>query len=108
MFPDDSIPTKLPAALEPGGTASRREPNPDFDPTRHMAPTVAHELNNILTIVQGYADRLLLYHGKDSTLVPHLKLISEASRRAAGVVRKATPPKANDMFRKNYQPAQAG
>jgi hypothetical protein len=36
--------------------------------------------------------------------MPHLKLISEAARRAAGVVRKATPPKANELL--NSRPAQ--
>lgn len=106
MSSDDLIQTKLPAELEPGETASWRETNPNFDPARHMAPTVAHELNNILTVIQGYADRLLLHHGGDSALMPHLKQISEAARRAAGVVRKATPPKTNELLRKNSQPTQ--
>jgi hypothetical protein len=105
MSSDDSIQNNLSATLEPEGTASWRESHPGFDPTRHMAPAVAHELNNILTVVQGYADRLLLHHGGDPTLMPHLKLISEAARRAAGVVRKATPPNANELLRKNSQPA---
>ncbi len=104
MSSDNSIQNNLPATPEPEGTASWREPNSNFDPTRHMAPSVAHELNNILTIVQGYADRLLLHHGGDPTLMPHLKQISEAARRAAGVIRKATPPKANKLL--NSQPAQ--
>jgi hypothetical protein len=106
MSSDDFIRTKLPAELEPGETANWSETHPGFDPTRHMAPTVAHELNNILTVVQGYADRLLLHHGGDSALMPYLKQISEAARRAAGVVRKATPPKANELVRKNSQPAK--
>ena len=72
-----------------------------------MTPVVAHELNNILTIVQGYADRLLLRHGEDPALLPHLRLISEAARRAAIVVREATPPNANDAFRQGAQSAQA-
>jgi nitrogen-specific signal transduction histidine kinase len=77
--------------------------NPDekakYDPARHVAPIVAHELNNILTIVQGYAERLLLRHGQDAELTPHLRVISEASKRAAAVVRAATPPNANETFR---------
>ena len=101
----ESIHKKMAAALEPGEADNWRQPDPSFDPTRHVAPAVAHELNNILTIVQGYTDRLLLYHAKDPALVPHLKLISEASRRAAEVVRKATPPKANNAFRPRPQPA---
>jgi hypothetical protein len=98
MSSHDSIQNNVPATLEPEGTASGRASHPGFDPTRHMAPAVAHELNNILTIVQGYADRLLLHHGGDPALMPHLKQISEAARRAAGVVRKATPPKRNELL----------
>ncbi len=107
MSSDDSIQNNVPATLEPEGTVSWREPNSNFDPTRHMAPAVAHELNNILTVVQGYADRLLLHHGGDPALMPHLKQISEAARRAAGVIRKATPPKPKDVYRENSQPGQA-
>jgi len=103
----ESICKKMASSLEQGGTANWRETDQTFDPTRHVAPAVAHELNNILTIVQGYADRLLLRHAADPELLPHLKLISEASKRAAAVVRKATPPNANETFRKRPQPAHA-
>jgi signal transduction histidine kinase len=106
MSSDDSIQNNMPATLEPEGTASWRETYPNFDPTRHMAPAVAHELNNILTVVQGYADRLLLHHGGDPALMPHLKQISEAARRAAVVVRKATPPKPKELLRTNSHPVQ--
>ena len=88
-------------------TDPRRKPETVFDPARHVAPVVAHELNNILTIVQGYADRLLLRHGGDPELMPQLKLISEASRRAAAVVRRATPPRTGTVFRENFPPVQA-
>jgi hypothetical protein len=88
------------AQLEPPGITSLHKTDQKFDPTRHVAPVVAHELNNILTIVQGYAERLLLRHGQDAELMPHLKIISEASKRAAAVVRAATPPNANDTFRR--------
>src|SRR5450432_4075565 len=95
-------------SLENGSPGFSHEPAYKYDPTRHVAPAVAHELNNILTIVQGYTDRLLLRHSNDPALVPHLRLISEASQRAAAVVREATPPDANETFRKqqNFQPAQ--
>lgn len=62
-----------------------------FDATRHMAPVIAHELNNILAIVQGYADRLILKHADDSSLHSQLKMIAEAARRAAILIREATP-----------------
>lgn len=63
-----------------------------FDPERHVAPVIAHELNNILAIVQGYADRLILKYGDDTALHSQLKMITEASRRAAAIIRDATPP----------------
>jgi hypothetical protein len=103
----ESIQKNSGAPLESGTTHLWRKPDFKFDPARHIAPVVAHELNNILTIVQGYADRLLLHHAEDAALKPQLKLISEASKRAAIVVRQATPPNANDTFRKNSQSAQA-
>jgi nitrogen-specific signal transduction histidine kinase len=81
----DSIYKKLASSLEQGGTGHAHESK--FDPACHIAPVVAHELNNILTIIQGYADRLLLKHEKDAALEPHLKLISEAARRATTIVR---------------------
>ncbi|MDE3098754.1 MAG: hypothetical protein KGJ88_04720 [Verrucomicrobiota bacterium] len=85
----DSIYKKLASSIEPGAATEAFDPN--FDPGRHISPVVAHELNNILAIIQGYADRLLLRHEKDATLEPHLKLISEAARRATTIVHAATP-----------------
>ena len=80
---------------------------PKYDPARQVTPQVAHELNNILTIVQGYADRLLLRHGQDPALLPQLRLISEAAKRAAIVVREATPPNSNGSFRSGSQTTSA-
>ncbi len=74
-----------------------------IDPARHIAPAVAHELNNILTIVQGYADRLLLRHSQNPALMPDLKLISEAARRAAIVVRQAKANNMNGTFQNSSQ-----
>ncbi|HEX3889502.1 MAG TPA: hypothetical protein VHX90_01515, partial [Verrucomicrobiae bacterium] len=48
---------------------------------RHISPKVAHELNNILTVVQGYSDCLLFKHREDAALQANLKMISDASRR---------------------------
>ena len=74
---------------EPGGAGNLR------GQTRHISPVVAHELNNILTIVQGYAERLLFKHPENAALQPHLKLILEAARRATAVVREAAPQNVN-------------
>jgi len=98
----DSIYKKLASSLEQGGAGHAHKT--EFDPARHIAPVVAHELNNILTIIQGYADRLLLKHEKDATLEPHLKLISEAARRATTIVRSSVPGNANGMVRPQPNP----
>ena len=88
----DSIYKKMAETLEHGAPGFPTEPAHKFDAARHIAPAVAHELNNILTVIQGYSDRLLLKHAGDPALQPHLKLISQASQRAAAVIRDATPP----------------
>ncbi|HEU5397351.1 MAG TPA: histidine kinase dimerization/phospho-acceptor domain-containing protein [Verrucomicrobiae bacterium] len=93
----DSIYKKIASTLEQGGTGPAQEVN--FDPARHVSPLVAHELNNILTIVQGYAERLLQKNQEDPALQPQLKLISDAARRAAVIVREATPSNAGQMMR---------
>jgi signal transduction histidine kinase len=97
----ESIYKKMASSLEQGAAGNLHEPAEKFDPARHISPLIAHELNNMLTIVQGYADRLLLRHGEDPALQQHLKLISEASKRAAAIVREATPPNANALFRQH-------
>jgi hypothetical protein len=80
-------------ASSPESVGAGYAPEVKFDPVRQISPVVAHELNNLLTIIQGYTDRLLLKHGDNPALQAHLKLISEASRRAATLVRSAVPPK---------------
>jgi hypothetical protein len=91
-----SIYKKMASSVEAGGAGHAHVAI--LDPARHISPIVAHELNNILTIIQGYSDRLLLKHGENPALEAHLKLISEAARRAATIVRSSvtseaiTPP----------------
>ena len=103
----DTIYKKMAASLEQDGVGNQHDTLPKFDPARHIAPNVAHELNNILTIIQGYADRLLIKHREEPTLQPSLKLISEASRRAANIVREATPSVSSRLIRaKETQPVE--
>ncbi|MEJ0089379.1 MAG: hypothetical protein WDM80_06500 [Limisphaerales bacterium] len=99
MSSTETILKKKPALLTP------LQP---FDPARHIAPNVAHELNNILTIVQGYTDRLLLRHGQNPALMPDLKLISEAARRAAIVVRNAKAASSGEVMRQNSPASMIG
>jgi signal transduction histidine kinase len=74
-------------------TASPLQPNgaekPKSDSDRHISSTLAHELNNLLTVVQGHADRLFVKHQEDTVLSQNLKKISEAAHRAAELVRNA-------------------
>ena len=98
----DSLYKKMASSLEPGGAGHAHEAK--LDPVRHISPVVAHELNNILTIIQGYADRLLIKHGENPAFESHLKLISEAARRAATLVRSAGPPEADAPARPHLDP----
>lgn len=82
--------TSLDSIYKKIAPSSDGEPVP-FDPAKHVSPTIAHELNNILAIVQGYADRLLLKYADNAPLTSDLKLITEAARRAAVIIRDATP-----------------
>jgi signal transduction histidine kinase len=54
-----------------------------------ISSSLAHELNNLLTVVKGQADRLFVKHKDDAVLAPNLKKISESAHRAAELVRNA-------------------
>jgi len=77
--------------LSPSSAENRRE-NRKADADRHISATLAHELNNLLTVVQGHAERLCLKHQEDSALASNLKTIADATRRAAELVRNALKP----------------
>ena len=64
------------------------------DPSPQMSREVAHDLNNILTLIQGYAERMIMRHGDNPALRPDLQLITQNAKRAALVVRRATPRRA--------------
>lgn len=84
---------KLTPGLDSASAAQLHPQSPPADSPRQMSRDVAHELNNILTIVRGYADRLVLKHGDNPALRPELQLISDNARRAANVVRAASQAK---------------
>ena len=80
------------------------QPPKKSDSDRQIPREIAHDLNNVLTIIQGYSDRLLLQHGKDLAIAPHLKIISEASKRATAIIRDATPSNASMEFGQHPNP----
>lgn len=80
---------KMLPTIEPGALANLH-PADALDNQKQIGRDVAHELNNVLTIIMGYADRLLLKHGENPALRPELKLIAENARRAQAVVRAAS------------------
>jgi signal transduction histidine kinase len=84
----ESTDEKMASPLQTGGGENRRE-NHQTDSDPHISLTLAHELNNILTVVQGHADRLFVKHQEDTILAPTLKKISDAAHRAAELVRNA-------------------
>jgi signal transduction histidine kinase/CheY-like chemotaxis protein len=53
-----------------------------------LAAGVAHDFNNILTVIQGYADHLQSRFDGDPALTNPLKQITNASRRAAALTRQ--------------------
>ena len=53
-----------------------------------LAAGVAHDFNNILTVIQGYSDCLLARCNGDNSTRSALKQISNASQRAAGLTRQ--------------------
>lgn len=53
-----------------------------------LAAGVAHDFNNILTVIQGYSDYLLARCDGDEAITTPLKQVSDASRRAAALTRQ--------------------
>jgi signal transduction histidine kinase len=69
------------------------------DPTeshRLIGREVAHELNNILTIIQGYSERAMMKNGDNPTLHRDLQVILDNAKRATLVVRRARPRSASE------------
>jgi two-component system, cell cycle sensor histidine kinase and response regulator CckA len=53
-----------------------------------LAAGVAHDFNNILTVIQGYSECLLARCQTDQTLATPLKQVSDAAKRAAALTRQ--------------------
>jgi nitrogen-specific signal transduction histidine kinase len=79
--------------IEPSALNSMQHDSTQSDQQKQVGREVAHELNNIFTIIRGYADRLLIKHGENPALRPELLLISENIKRAESLVRHSTYPR---------------
>ena len=89
----DNIYMKMSPTLEPATLAALHHETPGQQMQKLIGREVAHELNNILTIIRGYTDRVVIKHGQNPALRPELQLISENVRRAEQVIRRATIPR---------------
>jgi hypothetical protein len=93
----DNIYIKMEPTVEPSALASLHPEQAFPDNEKIIGRQVAHELNNILTILRGYAERLMVKHGENSVLRSDLQLINENVRRAEHVVRQSTPKRSRMM-----------
>ena len=76
--------------LPPLPEASNLNTKPPMEnPARQIGTEVAHDLNNLFTIIGGFADRLLYEHGTNTALRPDLQVVLDCVRRAERVVRSA-------------------
>jgi len=89
----ENIYLKMSPTLEPATLANMHQETPQPDNQKQVGRDVAHELNNIFTIIRGYADRMLIKHGENSALRPELLLIAENVKRAESLVRHSTAPR---------------
>jgi nitrogen-specific signal transduction histidine kinase len=100
----ENIYQKMSPTLEPATLASLHHETPHPDTQKQVGREVAHELNNIFTIIRGYADRMLIKHGENPALRPELLLISENVKRAESLVRHSTYPRSRPTTTATAQP----
>ena len=84
---------KMSPTLGPATLANMNQETSHPDQQKQVGRDVAHELNNIFTIIRGYADRMLIKHGENQALRPDLLLIAENVKRAESLVRHSTAPR---------------
>jgi len=85
----DNIYLKMSPTVNVTNQAIMTSQSASADAQKQIGREVAHELNNILTIINGYADRMMMKYGGNAAMRPELQLISENARRAASVVRQS-------------------
>src|SRR5438045_107283 len=68
--------------------ASRRGPAQNLESVEHMASGIAHEFNNILTIIQGYTTLLLTQRQLPPDVAEPIEMIAKVSERAAFLTRQ--------------------
>ena len=86
----ENIYLKMAPSLEPTVLANLHQEPEAPDAQKQVGREVAHELNNIFTVIRGYADRMLVKHGDNPALRPDLQLIAENIKRAELLVRHST------------------
>ena len=101
----ENIYLKMSPALEPTALAALHPETPNPDAQKQVGREVAHELNNIFTIVRGYAERMLIKHGENPALRPELLLIAENVKRAEALVRHSTCPRSRPAVASPVQAA---
>ena len=84
-------------ALETSALSGLHQEQPYSDNQKQIGREVAHDLNNILTIIRGYADRMLIKHGDNAALRPDLQIITENVKRADALIRQSTAPRARSV-----------
>jgi len=77
--------------------ASLHQEHPYSDNQKQIGREVAHDLNNILTIIRGYADRMLIKHGDNPALRSDLQIINENVKRADSLIRHSTAPRSRSV-----------
>ena len=85
----ENIYQKMSPAISVSQQANLTSQSSSADAQKQIGREVAHELNNILTIINGYAERMMMKYGDNPAMRPELQLIAENARRAAGVVRQS-------------------
>ena len=85
----ENIYMKMAPTMDAASLANLHHEQTHTNGHRLIGREVAHELNNILTIIRGYADRMMLKHGHLPALRPELQLIAENAKRAESVIRNS-------------------
>lgn len=89
----ENIYQKMVPTLESASLAQMQHETPSLEQQRQVGREVAHELNNILTIIQGFSERMIMKYGDNPAMRSELQLISDNARRAVTVIKQATPRK---------------